>query len=135
MVLYDWALSAKVVVPSQYSSAILSLSSIYTHFNTLKEKALGKHCGKEVKLLILSNFTFSHTVFYVICVLKSFHSHISVVVCSFFAFGPVSKWCIREWVKLKLKKCGTCVHQSYSKHICSFILQDFLNLKITVLIG
>ena len=24
----------------------LTLSSIYTHFNTLKEKALGKHCGK-----------------------------------------------------------------------------------------
>ena len=24
----------------------LTLSSIYTHFNTLKKKALGKHCGK-----------------------------------------------------------------------------------------
>ena len=24
----------------------LNLSSIYTHFNTLKKKALGKHCGK-----------------------------------------------------------------------------------------
>ena len=23
-----------------------TLSSIYTHFNTLKKKALGKHCGK-----------------------------------------------------------------------------------------
>ena len=31
---------------------------------------------------------------------KSFGSHISVVVCSFFGFGTVSKWCIREWVKL-----------------------------------
>ena len=24
----------------------LTLSSIHTHFNTLKKKALGKHCGK-----------------------------------------------------------------------------------------
>ena len=32
-------------------------------------------------------------------ILKSFYSHISVVVCSFFEFGTVSKWYIREWVK------------------------------------
>ena len=30
---------------------------------------------------------------------KAFYSHISVVVWSFFEFGTVSKWCIREWVK------------------------------------
>ena len=24
----------------------LTLSSVYTHFNTLKKKTLGKHCGK-----------------------------------------------------------------------------------------
>ena len=28
-----------------------------------------------------------------------FFSHILVVVCSFFEFWTVSKWCIREWVK------------------------------------
>ena len=28
------------------------------------------------------------------------NSHISVVVCSFFEFGTVSKWCIREWVNV-----------------------------------
>ena len=44
-------------------------------------------------------FTFFHIVFYTICVLKSFDSHISVVVCSFFQFGMVSKWSIRGWVK------------------------------------
>ena len=27
-------------------SRSLTVSSIYTHFNTLKKKALGKHCGK-----------------------------------------------------------------------------------------
>ena len=29
-----------------YQSYNLTLSSIYTHFNTLKKKALGKHSGK-----------------------------------------------------------------------------------------
>ena len=52
---------------------------------------------KKVKLLNMSNFTFLHNVFYVISILKSFISHISVVVCSFFEFGMVSKWCSREW--------------------------------------
>ena len=33
--------------------------------------------------------------------LKSFNSHISVVVCSFFQFGTVVKWCIGEWVKIE----------------------------------
>ena len=46
----------------------------------------------------MSNFTFFHNVFYAICILKSFNGHISVVVCSFFEFWTVSKWCIKEWV-------------------------------------
>ena len=47
----------------------------------------------------MSNFTIFHNVFYAICILKSFNSRISVVVCSFFEFGTVSKWYIREMVK------------------------------------
>ena len=47
----------------------------------------------------MSDSTFFHNVFYTICILKSFNSHISVVICSFFEFGTVSKWCIREWIK------------------------------------
>ena len=49
----------------------------------------------------MSNFTLFHNVFYAICFLKSFNSHIPVVVCSFFKSGTISKWCrpIREWVK------------------------------------
>ena len=54
---------------------------------------------KKVKLLKMSNFTFFHNVFFAICILKSFNSHISVVVFIFFEFGMVSKWCNREWVK------------------------------------
>ena len=46
----------------------------------------------------MSNFTFYHNVFYAICILKSFNSHITVVVCCFFEFGMVSEWCIMGWV-------------------------------------
>ena len=72
-------------------------SIIYTHFNTLWKKALGKRCGK-MKLLKMSHFSFFHNVFYAICILKSFNSQISFVVCSFFEFGMVSKWGNREWL-------------------------------------
>ena len=48
----------------------------------------------------MSNFTFYHNVFNGICIFKSFNSHISIVVCSFFEFGTVAIWCIREWVKI-----------------------------------
>ena len=47
----------------------------------------------------MSNFTYSHNVCYAIFILESFNSHISVVICSFFEFGTVWKWCVREWVK------------------------------------
>ena len=66
---------------------------------------------KKVKLIKMSNFTFFHNVFYAVCILKSCNNHISVVVCSFFKFGMVSKWCIREWfketfsIKASLKFC------------------------------
>ena len=77
----------------------LTLSSIYTDFNSLKKKKFRKTLWKKVKLLILSNFTFFHNVFYTVFLLKSFPSHISVFVCSFFEFGKISKWCIGEWVE------------------------------------
>ena len=51
-----------------------------------------------MKLLKMSIFAFFHNVFYAICILKSFDSHISLDVCIFFKFWTVSKWCIGEWV-------------------------------------
>ena len=58
----------------------LTLFSIYTHFNTLKKKDFEKHCGKN------EQFHLSYNVFYVICIRKSFDSHISVVIWTFFEF-------------------------------------------------
>ena len=40
-----------------------------------------------MKLLKMSNFTCFHKVFYVICILNSLNSHISVAVYNFFEFG------------------------------------------------
>ena len=46
---------------------------------------------------------FPQCFLYAICILESFNSHISVVICSFFEFEAVSKWCIMELVKNFLK--------------------------------
>ena len=74
-----------------------SLPNLFVHiysFNTLKKKSIGKHCGKKVILLKMSNFTFFHNFFCAIWILKSLNSHISVFIRSFFEFWMVSKWCI-----------------------------------------
>ena len=62
------------------------------------------HCHVSQKMgvsgaLVFHKHILFNNVFYAICILNSFYSHISVVVCSFFEFGTVSKWCINEWVK------------------------------------
>ena len=65
---------------------------------------------------------FFHNVFNAIWTLKSCTSHISVVVCSFFEFGIVSKLCMRKLLKLQsasfnmtyLRKMPT------ESRICSF---------------
>ena len=67
-----------------------------------------------MKLLKMSNFTFFHNFFYAIYILKSFNSHISVVISSFFEFGTVSKWCIRGWVKSKCISTPTPVLWPFS---------------------
>ena len=66
--------------------------SLHIHsFLHIEEKGLWKTLWKKVKLLKMSNFTSFHNVFYAICILKSVNSHISLVVCSFFESGMVSK--------------------------------------------
>ena len=72
-------------------------SPVYS-FEQTEENIFRKTLWKKVKLLKMSNFTFFHNVFYAICILKSFNSHISVVLCSSFEFRTVSKWCNGEWV-------------------------------------
>ena len=89
--------------------------------------------AKKVKLFKMSNFTFFHNVFYAICILKSFHSHISVVVCSFLEFGTVSKWCIWKWIKRLTKgKSNWQVLTYFYNSFFSLVSDQWLLLAITV---
>ena len=99
---------------------------------------------KKVILLKMSNFTFFHNVFYAICTLKSFNSHISVVVCSFFEFrtsqnevliaGRVNRifivytcilWFIGLWNKKILRECDVLLCMTVS-HRCINPLEQAL---------
>ena len=76
----------------------LTLSSIYTYFNTLKKKSFGKTLWKnEISQNEQFHLFFPPQCFLCNLYLKNFKRHISVVVCS---FGMVSKLCIRKWLKL-----------------------------------
>ena len=85
-----------------------------------------------MKLLKMSNFTFFHNVFYAICILKSFNrsSYISVVVCSFFEFGTVLKWCIREWVNAVFD--NILVPSRLQVHLLILFLQFFLPILCAI---
>ena len=76
----------------------LTLFSIYTHFNTIEKKALGKHCGERWKC---SNEQFQLFPQRFLCnlYLKIRKKPHSAIICHFFEFRMVSKWCIREWVE------------------------------------
>ena len=75
-------------------------------FQDIEEKDLRKTWWEKEKLLKMSNFTFFHNVFYAICILKSFNSHISVIVCSSFEFGMISKWLINSRNNHQSKQLG-----------------------------
>ena len=82
----------------------LTFSSICTNFNTLKKKKLCKNTVEKGEIAQNDQFhlfpPFSTMFCYAIFILKSFICHNSVVVWSLFQFGKVSKWCIRECIKL-----------------------------------
>ena len=59
---------------------------IYSCYH-IEEKSFSKALREKVKLLRMSNFTFFHNAFHAICILKSFNSHISVVVSASFNLG------------------------------------------------
>ena len=82
---------------SPYEKILLKIYFL-SHFATMPiDSANPENIVGKGKLLKMSNFTFYHNVFYAACLLKSFNSHISVVISNFFEFGTISKGCIREW--------------------------------------
>ena len=56
------------------------------------KKAFWKHWEKE-KLLVTSNFPFSHSVFYQFRELSPIYIEFKIVVCNLFQFGPVQIFC------------------------------------------
>ena len=89
----------------------LTLSFIYTLFITLKKK-LSENMVEKGEIAQNEQFHLFHNVFNAICILISYNSHISVVFFSFFEFGTVSKWRIREWVNMNTIKILLSLHQT-----------------------
>ena len=52
---------------------LLTLSSIYTHFNTLKKKKILENIAEKGEIAQNEQFHFFHNVFHAICILKSFN--------------------------------------------------------------
>ena len=50
-----------------------------------------KHCGKRKKMLATSNFSFSHSVFYLFGELYTFFIKFEIVVCKLFQFGKICR--------------------------------------------
>ena len=63
---------------------------------TLWRKKLLETIVEKGEIAENERFHFVQNVSYAICMLKFLNNHISFVVCSFFEFGTISKWCIRE---------------------------------------
>ena len=59
-----------------------------TPFDTPGKQAFWKHWKKE-KLLVMSNFSFTHSVFYLFRELSAIFMKFKIVVCRLFQFGPV----------------------------------------------
>ena len=71
----------------------LSSDKEFKDFNPFPNKPLSavqvfrKHCGKKEKLLVTSNFSYSHSVFYPLRELFTIFMKIKIVVCKVFRFG------------------------------------------------
>ena len=67
----------------------LTLSQTSPGFHVSAVQVFGKHCGKRRKLLVTTNFSFSHSVFYSFRKLSAIFIKFEIVVCKLFQFGRV----------------------------------------------
>ena len=67
----------------------LTLSQTSPGFYVSEVQAFWKHCGKKRNLLVTSNFSFSHTVFYPFEELSAIFLKCKIVVCKIFWFERV----------------------------------------------
>ena len=67
---------------------IITLTKTSTRFHVSTVQVCRKHWKKE-KLLVTSNFSFSHSVFYPLEESSTIFIQFQIVVCKFFQFGRV----------------------------------------------
>ena len=60
-----------------------------TLFDAPGKQAFWKLYGEKEKLLVTSNFSFTHSVFYPFRELSAIFIKFKIVVCKLFQFGPV----------------------------------------------
>ena len=65
-----------------------------TPFDTPGKQAFLKTLWEKEKLLVTSNFSFTHSVFYPFRELSAIFIKFKIVVCRLFQFGPVSKFVV-----------------------------------------
>ena len=92
--------------PFPKQAFVWTFSSIYTHFNTRKKIAVGKRVQKG-EIAQNEQFHLFPQCFLCNLYLKILYEphiscqfHIFSFISSFFEFGTVAKWCIREWLNL-----------------------------------
>ena len=81
--------------------------------------SLLKTLWEKEKLLVTSNFSFSHSVFYPFGKLSLIFIQFEIVVCRLFQFGPVSKFVVWERVKE-----NSCANLFWNPHIKKFLSRE-----------
>ena len=76
-----------------------------------------KTMWEKEKLLITSNFSFFHSVFYLFGELSAIFIKLKIVVCNLFQFGRVLKFVVWERVKLNLTHKMQNFNLPESRHI------------------
>ena len=74
----------------------------YILISTHRRKRLQENIVEKGEIAQNEQFHLYPQCFLCNLIIKSFNSHLSVVVCCFFEIGMVSKWCIRERVESDL---------------------------------
>ena len=112
-----WIIWAVVVIID------LTLAQTSPGFYVSAVQGFWKHWEKE-KLLVTSNFSFSHSVFNPFGKLSAIFINFEIIICKLFQFGSL-KFVVWERVKYYWKRCKTPFNQSndpWWKHVCIAVL-------------
>ena len=86
---YRWELLHHLMILSSYRPLFLALSQTSPCFYISAVQSLLKTLSENEKLLVTSNFSFSHSVFYPVRELSTIFIEYEIVLCMLFQFGRV----------------------------------------------